>query len=164
MKLNLLSKNIVMGILNATDDSFSGDGVGNNIDKALQLTKGYVDAGVDIVDVGGESTRPKSIYEEVYEVTSDEELSKVIPIIDAIRSNFDVTISIDSRKSDVAEEAIKHGANIINDISMLSYDENMIDLLKKTDNPYILTHNRKINSGKVIDQVVNDINKTINNL
>ena len=109
-----------MGILNATDDSFSGDGVGNNIDKALQLTKGYVDAGVDIVDVGGESTRPKSIYEGVYEVTSDEELSKVIPIIDAIRSNFDVTISIDSRKSDVAEEAIKHGANIINDISMLS--------------------------------------------
>ena len=119
MKLNLLSKNIVMGILNATDDSFSGDGVGNNIDKALQLAKGFVDAGVDIVDVGGESTRPKSIYEEVYEVTSDEELSKVIPIIDAIRSNFDVTISIDSRKSDVAEEAIKHGANIINDISML---------------------------------------------
>ena len=164
MKLNLFSKNIVMGILNATDDSFSGDGVGNNIDKALRLTKGYIDAGVDIVDVGGESTRPKSIYEGVHEVTSDEELSKVIPIIDAIRSNFDVTISIDSRKSDVAEEAIKHGANIINDISMLSYDENMIDLLKKTDNPYILTHNKKINTGKVIDQVVNDINKTINNL
>ena len=102
-----------MGILNATDDSFSGDGVGNNIDKALQLAKGFVDAGVDIVDVGGESTRPKSIYEGVHEVTSDEELSKVIPIIDAIRSNFDVTISIDSRKSDVAEEAIKHGANIV---------------------------------------------------
>ena len=164
MKLNLFNKNIVMGILNATDDSFSGDGIGSNVDKALQLTKGFVDAGVDIVDVGGESTRPKSIYEGVNEVTSDEELSKVIPIIDAIRSNFDVTISIDSRKSDVAEEAIKHGANIINDISMLNYDENMIDLLKKTDNPYILTHNRKINSGKVIDQVVNDIKITINNL
>ncbi|MBT36640.1 MAG: dihydropteroate synthase, partial [Chloroflexi bacterium] len=153
-----------MGILNATDDSFSGDGIGSNVDKALQLTKEFVDAGVDIVDVGGESTRPKSIYEGVHEVSSDEELSKVIPIIDAIRSNFDVTISIDSRKSDVAEEAIKHGANIINDISMLNYDENMIDLLKKTDNPYILTHNRKINPGKVIDQVVNDINITINNL
>ena len=164
MKLNLFNKNIVMGILNATDDSFSGDGIGSNVDKALQLTKGFVDAGVDIVDVGGESTRPKSIYEGVHEVTSDEELSKVIPIIDAIRSNFDVTISIDSRKSDVAEEAIKHGANIINDISMLNYDENMIDLLKKTDNPYILTHNRKINPGKVIDQVVNDIKITINNL
>ena len=53
MKLNLFSKNIVMGILNATDDSFSGDGVGNNIDKALQLSRGYIDAGVDIVDVGG---------------------------------------------------------------------------------------------------------------
>tara|TARA_B100000941_G_scaffold247272_1_gene192322 strand:- start:356 stop:1156 length:801 start_codon:yes stop_codon:yes gene_type:complete len=164
MKINLFNKNIVMGIINATDDSFSGDGIGNNIEKALKATEEYVDAGVDIVDIGGESTRPKSIYDGVHEVTSDEELSNVIPLIDAIRSNFDITISIDSRKSDVAEEALKYGANIINDISMLRFDKKMIELLKKTSNPYILTHNKKINSDNVIDQVSNDIDSTIDYL
>ena len=161
MKLNLLNKNLVMGILNATDDSFSGDGIGNNVDKALKVTNEYVDAGVEIIDVGGESTRPKSIYEGVNEVSSEEELSNVIPIIDAIRSNFDVTVSIDTRKADVAEEAVSHGADIINDISMLSYDEKMIELLKKLNNPYILTHNKKINTVNVVDQVINDLESKI---
>ena len=161
MKLNLLNKNLVMGILNATDDSFSGDGIGNNVDKALKVTKEYVDAGVEIIDVGGESTRPKSIYEGVNEVSSEEELSNVIPIIDAIRSNFDVTVSIDTRKADVAEEAVSHGADIINDISMLSYDEKMVELLKKLNNPYILTHNKKINTVNVVDQVINDLESKI---
>ena len=161
MKLNLSNKNLVMGILNATDDSFSGDGIGNNIDKALKVTEEYVDAGVEIVDVGGESTRPKGIYKGVHDVSSDEELSNVIPIIDAIKSNFDVTISIDTRKSDVAEEAVNHGADIINDISMLGYDENMVELLKKINNPYILTHNKKINTVNVIDQVINDVESKI---
>ena len=161
MKLNLSNKNLVMGILNATDDSFSGDGIGNNVDKALKVTKEYVDAGVEIIDVGGESTRPKGIYDGVHEVSSDEELSNVIPIIDAIRSNFDVTISIDTRKSDVAEEAVSHGAYIINDISMLGYDEKMVELLKKINKPYILTHNKKINTGNVFLQVINDIKSKI---
>ena len=161
MKLNLSNKNLVMGILNATDDSFSGDGIGNNVDKALKVTKEYVDAGVEIIDVGGESTRPKGIYDGVHEVSSDEELSNVIPIIDAIRSNFDVTISIDTRKSDVAEEAVSHGADIINDISMLGYDEKMVELLKKINKPYILTHNKKINKVNVFLQVINDIKSKI---
>ena len=161
MKLNLSNKNLVMGILNATDDSFSGDGIGNNVDKALKVTKEYVDAGIEIIDVGGESTRPKDIYEGVHEVSSEEELSNVIPIIDAIRSNFDVTISIDTRKSDVAEEAVSHGADIINDISMLNYDEKMVELLKKINKPYILTHNKKINTGNVFLQVINDIKSKI---
>ena len=161
MKLNLLNKNLVMGILNATDDSFSGDGIGNNVDKALKVTNEYVDAGVEIIDVGGESTRPKGIYEGVNEVSSEEELSNVIPIIDAIRSNFDVTVSIDTRKADVAEEAVSHGADIINDISMLSYDEKMVELLKKLNNPYILTHNKKINTVNVVDQVIDDLKSKI---
>ena len=161
MKLNLSNKNLVMGILNATDDSFSGDGIGNNVDKALKVTKEYVDAGIEIIDVGGESTRPKDIYEGVHEISSEKELSNVIPIIDAIRSNFDVTISIDTRKSDVAEEAVSHGADIINDISMLNYDEKMVELLKKINKPYILTHNKKINTGNVFLQVINDIKSKI---
>ena len=143
MKLNLSNKNLVMGILNATDDSFSGDGIGNNVDKALKVTKEYVDAGVEIIDVGGESTRPKGIYEGVNEVSSEEELSNVIPIIDAIRSNFDVTVSIDTRKADVAEEAVSHGADIINDISMLNYDEKMVELLKKINN-YVFKESKRL--------------------
>ena len=100
-------------------------------------------------------------HDGVNEVSSEQELSNVIPIIDAIRSNFDVTVSIDTRKADVAEEAVSHGADIINDISMLSYDEKMVELLKKLNNPYILTHNKKINTINVVDQVKDDVENKI---
>lgn len=163
-RLNFHDNNIVMGILNATSDSFSGDGIGNNIDKAKFITADFIDAGVDIIDIGGESTRPKSIYSGVQDVTADEELSNVIPIIEAVKSNFDILISIDTRKSEVAREALKYGANIINDISMLNYDENMINFLQENNNPYILTHNKKINSENISYQVKKDLEKVIDNL
>ena len=131
-------RTLVMGILNVTPDSFSDGGKYNNLDSAMKQAEKLISEGADIIDVGGESTRPGHI-----QITSEEEISRVVPIIEKISKNLDTIISIDTYKYDVAEEAIKAGANIINDIWGLQYDNGeMADLVKKSNLPIIVMHNQ----------------------
>ncbi|BAL80545.1 dihydropteroate synthase [Caldisericum exile] len=130
------SEKLIMGILNVTPDSFSDGGKFLNIDDALKHAEQMVKEGADIIDVGGESTRP---YSE--SVPLDEELRRVIPVIVAIRKEFQtIPISIDTYKSKVAEEAINAGADIINDISGLRFDPLMIDVAKRYNVPVVIMH------------------------
>ena len=164
---NLLINNksiLMMGIINATPDSFSGDGIysGKNNFEILETCQSMIDAGVGIIDIGGESTRPKSIYNQVVEISEDEEIDRVIPLIKSIRKNFKIPISIDSKKTKVIKEAIKEGVNLVNDISMLE-DENIIQLLKTYDIYYVLTHYRKDGKHKkIISEMLKDLNTKLN--
>lgn len=131
------NKTLIMGILNVTPDSFSDGGRYNALDAAINQAKKLVEDGADIIDVGGESTRPGSKY-----VSVDEELSRVIPIIEALVQEIDVPISIDTYKAEVAEKAILAGAHIINDVWGGKADERMATVAAKYDVPYIIMHNR----------------------
>jgi len=126
---------LIMGILNVTTDSFSDGGLffdmGIAINHALEMEA----AGADIIDIGGESTRPGA-----EPVLLEDELNRVIPVIEAIRSASDVCVSIDTYKADVAEKAIKAGANIVNDISGLQFDASMADVVKNNNVPVVIMH------------------------
>ncbi|MCX8111528.1 MAG: dihydropteroate synthase [Syntrophorhabdaceae bacterium] len=126
---------LLMGILNATPDSFYDGGRYINIDDALKHALEMVENGADIIDVGGESTRPFSDP-----VDSQEELERVIPVIKAIRLRSDVLISIDTYKSEVAKRACEAGAQIINDISGLGFDNNMADTIANMGVDAIMMH------------------------
>jgi len=125
-----------MGILNATPDSFSDGGSFVDIDKALYHCKRMIEEGADIIDIGGESSRPGSDG-----VSLSEELDRVIPIIEKVKEEFDIVVSIDTVKSEVARIAVfEHGVDIINDISALKGDENMARVVSESDVPVILMH------------------------
>lgn len=127
----------VMGVLNVTPDSFSDGGKFNQLDAALNQANSMVEAGADIIDVGGESTRPGAST-----VSVDEEISRVIPIIGAIRQTYpDLTISIDSSKAEVMEAAIHAGANFINDVNALEAD-GAIEVAVKHDVQVCLMHKK----------------------
>ena len=131
-------RTLVMGILNVTPDSFSDGGRYNNLDSAMKQAERLISEGADIIDVGGESTRPGHI-----QITAEEAISRVVPIIEKISKNLNTIISIDTYKYDVAKEAIKVGANIINDIWGLQYDNGeMAELVKKSNLPLIAMHNQ----------------------
>jgi len=134
---NKITKPLIMGILNVTPDSFSDGGKFTNIDSAIKQVRKMLSEGVDIIDIGGESTRPGSAS-----VTEDEQISRVVPVIKAIRSNFPDTllISIDTTLSAVAKSALDAGANIINDISAGQGDKNILTLASEYDVPIILMH------------------------
>ena len=135
------SRTYVMGILNVTPDSFSGDGLmanGDRIEQSLRQAEYFLKYQVDILDVGGESTRPGS-----RPVTTDEESERVIPVIQALRKSFpDALISIDTYKAGVAEEAFKAGAHLLNDVWALRADPELAPVAKKFHAPVILMHNR----------------------
>ncbi len=126
----------IMGILNTTPDSFSDGGQFNDIGRALKHAEEMLKDGADIIDVGGESTRPGA-----EKVPQDVEIERTAPVIAAIRKEFkDAVISIDTYKSEVAKAAIENGADIINDISGLRFDENMPSLAAKYDVPVVAMH------------------------
>ncbi|AFY36509.1 Dihydropteroate synthase [[Leptolyngbya] sp. PCC 7376] len=127
----------VMGILNVTPDSFSDGGQFNSVDTALAQAVKMVEAGVDILDIGGQSTRPGAA-----QISVAEELNRTIPVIQAIRQQFDTVISIDTTRSEVAKRAIAAGADIINDISGATFDEQMLFAVKALNVPIILMHIR----------------------
>lgn len=126
-----------MGILNVTPDSFSDGGSFNQIDSALKQAEKLISEGVNILDIGGESTRPNSAR-----VTIKEELKRIVPIIEAVSKRFDVPISIDTSKSEVAEAAINAGAEIINDISGLRFDDKIGEVAAKHKTGLVLMHLR----------------------
>ncbi|MGI8638655.1 MAG: dihydropteroate synthase [Pyrinomonadaceae bacterium] len=130
-------KTLVMAILNVTPDSFSDGGKHSSIDDALRQAETLVNEGADILDVGGESTRPNS-----ERVAAEEEIRRVAPVIEEISKRFDVPISIDTSKAEVAEAAIVAGAEIINDVSGLRFDEKMAKVAAKYKTGLVLMHLR----------------------
>ncbi|KJG37207.1 dihydropteroate synthase [Photobacterium angustum] len=140
MQLTSRNKNLdlstpqVMGILNVTPDSFSDGGKFNRIDYALNHVESMLQAGTSIIDIGGESTRPGA-----KEVTLNEELDRVVPIIEAIRQRFDCWISIDTSKAQVMKEAVSVGADLINDVRALQ-ESNALEVAAKANVPICLMH------------------------
>ena len=128
----------VMGILNVTPDSFSDGGKWNNPDMALKHTEQMLKDGADIIDVGGESTRPGYTM-----ISDDEEIERVLPVIEAIKNNFDVPVSLDTYKSKVAMAGIAAGVDLINDIWGLKYDSEMASVIADAKIPCCIMHNRK---------------------
>ena len=156
--INLDERTYVMGILNVTPDSFSDGGNYNEIEAAVKRAKEMVKQGVDIIDIGGESTRPGADF-----VSEEDEIKRVVPIIKAIKKELDILISIDTYKSKTAEEAIKAGADIINDIWGFKKDSNMAKVAVKYDVPCVLMHNReKNNYTNLMKNVLDDLVESIN--
>jgi dihydropteroate synthase len=127
----------IMGVVNVTDDSFSGDGLGHDVDAAVAQAERMVQKGADLIDVGGESTRPGS-----EPVTVDEELRRVLPVVEALAGRLDVPISIDTFKSEVAEAAVEAGASLINDVWGLRMDPQLGEVAARRRVPLVLMHNR----------------------
>jgi dihydropteroate synthase len=136
-KLILGKRTLLMGVLNVTPDSFSDGGAFFEKEKAISRGLRMVEEGVDIIDIGGESTRPGSKPVEL-----EEELRRVIPVIESLEKEVDVPISIDTYKSAVAQKAIEAGAQIINDISGLHFDPNLAKVAAREDTPLVLMHIR----------------------
>lgn len=152
MHLEFGSKVLVMGILNVTPDSFSDGGrflaessIATQIDTMVQ-------AGADIIDVGGESTRP---FAEPVSIA--QELHRVLPAIRLVRQRSAIPISIDTTKAEVARKALAAGANIINDISALRYDQEMLSLVRETDVPVIIMHMQGTPSDMQVDPHYEDV-------
>ena len=148
---------LVMGILNVTPDSFSDGGLFYNTDEAVSHALQLIEYGIDIIDIGGESTRPgaKKIAEE-------EEIQRIIPVVKQIRElSPEIIISIDTTKSMVAQKAIQSGANIINDISGFSFDNKMIDVVRESKVPVIIMHMQgdpsNMQNKPVYDDLIIDI-------
>lgn len=156
-QLDYENKTLIMGILNATPDSFSDGGKFNHIEKAIQHAKQMVEDGADIIDVGGESTRPGYATVEV-----EEEISRVVPVIKEISKVVNVPISIDTYKAETARQAILAGAHIINDIWGAKKDPEIADVAANYDVPIILMHNREnIDYQDFIRDVLNDLYESI---
>lgn len=136
--IELGKKTLIMGILNVTPDSFFDGGRYNNLDSALEQAKKMVEDGVDIIDIGGESTRPGHT-----QISVEEEIGRVVPVIEMLSKELDIIISIDTYKYQVAEAALKAGAHIINDIWGLQYDNGEMAMLAAEYNvPVIAMHNQ----------------------
>ena len=128
----------IMGILNVTPDSFSDGGRWNNPDAALLHAQQMIEEGADIIDIGGESTRPG------YTLLSDEEdIERVAPMIELVKKQFDIPVSVDTYKSGVAKAALAAGADLVNDIWGLKYDDQLANVIAEANVPCCLMHNRK---------------------
>lgn len=149
-----------MGILNVTPDSFSDGGVHFQADAAIRSAVGMVEAGADILDVGGESTRPGAAP-----LAADEELRRVMPVIEAIATRLHVPISIDTYKAAVAERALDAGASIVNDISGFRYDPPIAAVAARRGAAVVLMHNRgrseKMYEFAVYGDVVADVSREL---
>ncbi len=126
---------LVMGIINATPDSFYAGSRTRSAADALETAMAMERAGADLLDIGGESTRPGAVR-----VSPEDEADRVVPVIDAVRSRSDIAISVDTRNALVAREALKHGADMVNDISALRHDEHMLPLLVESGAPVVIMH------------------------
>lgn len=147
----------IMGILNVTPDSFSDGGKWNDLERAKDYVARMIDEGADIIDVGGESTRPGHI-----QITVQEEIDRVLPYIKMIKENFDVPVSIDSYKSQVVEAALKAGADMVNDIWGLKYDRRVAELIAEYGVACCLMHNReKAEYQDFAAEILSDMEETL---
>lgn len=139
----------VMGILNVTPDSFSDGGKWRAEDAAMLHVQEMIGDGVDILDIGGESTRPGHV-----KISVQEEIERVAPIIEKVKKNYDIPVSIDTYKSKVAEAALQSGADLVNDIWGCLYDDKMAGTIKKYDAACCLMHNR---DQSIYEDFLNDM-------
>lgn len=147
----------VMGIVNVTPDSFSGDGLGYDVDAALSQAKRFVEEGADIIDVGGESTRPGHTP-----ISVQEELRRVIPVLEALSSCIKVPLSIDTFKARVARRAISAGASMVNDQWGLKHDPSLAEVAAEHGVPLVLMHNQKGTSYKdLIPDIIESLRNSI---
>lgn len=147
----------VMGILNVTPDSFSDGGRFNNVDQAINHAKKMIEEGVDILDVGGESTRPGHM-----EVSAEEEIIRVVPVIRALKELTEMPISIDTSKALVAKKAIEAGADLVNDVWGFKKDPNMATIVAEYQVACCLMHNRKKNDyTDLINDVKADLKESV---
>jgi len=151
-------KTLVVAILNVTHDSFSDGGAFFSTDNAIRQAEKLIAEGADILDIGGESTRPKS-----ERVSSEEEIRRVVLIIKAIAKRFDIPISVDTSKAEVAEKAFEAGAEIINDVSGLRFDEKIAEIAAKYKTGLILMHLRGSFETMHIQEPVPDILREVSN-
>ena len=147
----------IMGILNVTPDSFSDGGLHNTMDTARAATEQMIKDGADIIDVGGESTR------RGHEKISDQcEIDRVCPVIEMIKKEFDVPVSLDTYKGKVAEAGILAGADLINDIWGLKWDKDMADIIARHDKACCLMHNRdNTNYVNYLDDAIKDLDESV---
>lgn len=156
-KFALGTRTYIMGILNVTPDSFSDGGSYTSIENALKRARQMVDEGADILDIGGESTRPNHTF-----VPENEELARVVPIIKAIIAELDVPISIDTYKAIVAEAAIEAGASLINDVWGFKYDAKMAQVASKYGVACCLMHNRDNHDYKnFMEDILQDLKECV---
>ncbi len=154
---DLTQGTLVMGILNVTPDSFSDGGHFNDMERAVNHAVSMEAAGADIIDIGGESTRP-----DHKQVSIEEEIERVIPMIKVVKEHVQVPISIDTYKSEVAEAAILAGAEIINDIWGAKWDNQIASIAARYDVPIILMHNRDNTTyHSIIPDMVEDLKESI---
>lgn len=147
----------MMGILNVTPDSFSDGGQYDELDLALFQAERLIKEGADILDVGGESTRPGYTV-----ISSEEEMERVCPVIAGIKERFDIPISLDTYKSDVARAGIAAGADMINDIWGLKWDNSMAEVIGKAGIPCCIMHNRaELDYTSLIEDMLDDLRKSI---
>lgn len=137
------SRTYVVGILNVTPDSFSGDGIGGDVERAVSQAVRFAAEGADILDIGGESTRPGADA-----VSLQEELDRVLPVVEAVRREVDVPLSIDTYKAAVAQAAVRAGAAMVNDVWGLGGDPDMGATVAALDVPVALMHNRRSESRR----------------
>ena len=154
--LKMPTHTLIMGILNLTPDSFSDGGQFSDKNQATDYALKMIEDGADMIDIGGESTRPGA-----EPVSLDEELKRTISIIKSIRQQSDCLISIDTYKSPVAEAALDVGANLVNDISGLTFDEKMIDIVIARKVPVILMHMKGTPRSMQVDPHYNNVIKEI---
>ncbi|MWC30200.1 dihydropteroate synthase [Paenibacillus sp. MMS18-CY102] len=158
VQLELGARTLIMGILNATPDSFSDGGRYDTVQAAVERAKAMVAEGADILDIGGESTRPGFVP-----VPEEEEIRRVVPVIEAIRSALPhIPLSIDTYKSETARQSLAAGAHIINDIWALRHDPQMATVAAEFECPVILNHNRPDrNYANLISDVIADLQESL---
>lgn len=152
-EFNIGERTYIMGILNVTPDSFSDGGNFNSIELARKQVQKMIQDGADIIDVGGESTRPNYVR-----ISDEEEIKRVVPIIKMIREEFDIPVSIDTYKTRVAHEAIEAGAGLINDIWGFKAEKGIAEVAAKYNVACCLMHNRDNN---IYDNLLEDIKKDL---
>ena len=156
---DLSERTYIMGILNVTPDSFSDGGKYTSLDKALNHAMQMEKEGADIIDIGGESTRPGHTP-----LSIEEEIERIVPVIQAVRENTTVPISVDTFKAETARAALDAGADIINDIWGAKKDPEIADVAAEYDVPIILMHNREEENPKynsIIDDMKQDLEESI---
>ncbi len=154
---HVAEKTYIMGILNLTPDSFSDGGKFNNRDAALKQAEKMINEGADLIDIGGESTRPG--YQKI---TEEEEIDRTAPIIELIKNRFDIPVSIDTYKSRVALAALQAGADMVNDIWGLKYDPLLAKVIAESGAACCLMHNRdNMQYQNFMEDVKSDLKETI---
>ena len=159
-QFDLINDAYIMGILNVTPDSFSDGGRWNDMDKCLKHVEEMIRDGASIIDIGGESTRPGYV-----KISHEEEITRIVPVIERLKQEFDVPLSVDTYKGAVAEAAIIAGADMINDVWGFKGDGLMATVAAKYDVPCCIMHNRDVKTRpykNFIEDVLNDLRGSIN--